>query len=141
MKIGIDLGNVIIGGDNEWFSGGDSYLRTPGVVGASESMDKLYDLGQELFVVSKAFPRNQIKSVRWLREHDYTDFFDQLNTFFVLRREDKALVCDSLGLDLMIDDRSDIIDHINLSSKGTIGYLFEGWAKFWEDYDELRRTL
>lgn len=135
MRIGIDLGNVLIGGDTEWFS--MDFLNAKPVDQAYNAIDHLTNLGHELFVVSKAYPRNQIKSVRWLRAYGFNDYFNQENTFFVLRREDKTIVCDHLKLDLMIDDRSDIIDHINEYSKDTKGYLFESWPEFWRNYARL----
>ena len=81
---------------------------------------------------------NQIKSLRWLRYWDLDGFFGWAGTFFVLRREDKTIVCDNLFLDLLIDDRRDIVDHVNNNSKRTKGYLFTTWNQFWKDYDGLQ---
>lgn len=135
MRIGIDLGNVLVGGDTEWF--GSNFLNAPIVDGGYDAIVRLVNLGHELFIVSKAYPRNQVKSKDWLYANGFNMWISDKNKFFVLRREDKTIVCDNLFLDLMIDDRSDIIDHINENSKGTVGYLFTTWEQFWDDYDKL----
>ena len=125
MRIGIDFGNVVIGGGNEWF--GREYLSSPPVPNAYQSILDLLATGHEIFGVSKAYPRNQVKTVKWLRTFGFDHIFQQSNTFFVLRREDKAIVANHMNLDFMIDDRKDIIDCINTETE-CLGMLFTSWT-------------
>lgn len=134
MRIGIDFGNVIIGGGNEWF--GQDYLRSPVLPNAHQSILNLVEDGHEVFGVSKAYPRNQVKTVKWLRTFGFDHIFGQANTFFVLRREDKAIVANHMNLDFMIDDRKDIIDHINTETE-CLGILFTSWTQTNNQLDTL----
>lgn len=97
MRIGIDFGNVVIGGGNEWF--GREYLSSPPVPNAYQSILDLAAAGHEIFGVSKAYPRNQVKTVKWLRTFGFDHIFQQSNTS-----------CVSHALGLTPTDGHDILD-------------------------------
>jgi hypothetical protein len=127
MKIGIDLGNVIIGGggdDTQFF--GDNYLSTPEVEGAWQSLMALKK-EHDTYIISKCGPNVEEKSLRWL---DVNGFYLPLRPHrvnFVRKRPLKAPMAQALELDIFIDDRADIIE----SMMGVVKYpiLFESWVK------------
>jgi len=129
MKIGIDIGNVIIGGggeDTSFFS--DNYVNTPEVEGARDSLVALKQGGHELHVISKCGPSVELKSVVWLENYNYFPWiFLERRLNFVRKRELKAPMAQALELDIFIDDRQDIID----SMEGIVEYpiLFTSWEQ------------
>ena len=126
MKIGIDLGNVIIGGggeDTQFFT--DQYLSTPEVEGSWQSLNALKK-EHELYIISKCGPAVEEKSLRWL---DANGFYLPLKPHrinFVRKRHLKAPMAQALELDIFIDDRLDIIE----SMEGIVKYpiLFDSWV-------------
>jgi hypothetical protein len=101
MRIGIDIGNVIIGGggdDTQFF--GDNYLDTPQVDGAFEAIRQIIDAGHEVFLVSKCSPKTQMRTTAWLR---FWNFYAQTGVwefpYYVESRKDKWPVARALNLD------------------------------------------
>lgn len=136
MKIGIDLGKVVIGGsgaeDTSFFS--DNYLKTPEVDGAWESLNVLTK-DHDLYIISKCGPVVEEKSLRWL---DVKGFYLPLRAHrvnFVRKRHLKAPMAQALELDIFIDDRQDIID----SLQGVVAYpiLFESWEQTNKRLEEI----
>lgn len=136
MKIGIDIGNVIIGGDHEDKSFfGDDYLETPEVADAFWSIRELKEAGHEIFLVSKCGAIVQSKTLHWLRYHEFSRRTNVNGTpFFVFDRRDKAPVARALKLDLFIDDRDDIIVSMN---RVRFAILFKSWAETMQEIKEL----
>lgn len=67
-----------------------------------------------VWLVSKAGPRVQEKTRHWLRHHR---FFERTgiapeNLRFCLERPQKAEHCKELGITHFIDDRPDVLDHL-----------------------------
>lgn len=128
MKIGIDIGNVIIGGggnDTQFFT--DDYLSTPEVDGAWDALEDLDNAGHELHIVSKCGPEVERKSLLWL---DMAGFFipvPQHRIHFVRRRTLKAPMAQALELDIFIDDRQDIVDSMDGIVKHPL--LFLSWER------------
>lgn len=112
LKIGIDIGNVIIGGggeDTTFFT--DYYLHTPPVEGAFESIAALIHDGHEVELVSKAGDVTREKTYQWLLHWDFANITGYRATpYFVYHRGDKAPVVWALRCDIFIDDRKDILD-------------------------------
>lgn len=113
MKIGIDIGNVIIGGGGEDTFFTDDYLNTPMVEGAFDSIVELRRNQHELHVISKCGPKVELKSLVWLGAYGFipTPIFER-RLHFVRRRELKAPMAQALELDIFIDDRQDVLDHM-----------------------------
>lgn len=138
MKIGVDLGNVIIGGDTE---GGTNlfftnrFLETPEVLGSYESMKPLR-LNHEIHFISKCSEPIELKSIDWLDEHGYVNL-TKGRTHFVRRRELKVLMAQALQLDIFIDDRIEIIQ----SMKDIIKYpiQFESWGQVNAELEKIFR--
>lgn len=130
MKIGIDIGNVIIGGegqDTSFFT--DNYLSTPEVPGAIDSIVALKEAGHEISLISKCGDEVRNKSLWWL---DYKEFWSKTglvdceDVYFVYHRMDKFPVARALRLDVFIDDRQDIIDDMYPIIEAI---LFRSWEK------------
>lgn len=132
MKIGIDVGGVIIDGTNEnedtsFFS--DNFLSTPAVRNAFSSIKKLVDDGHDIFIISKCGTTVQEKTLLWLEN---TNFYSETGVssnrvFFVSRRPAKTPLAKALGVEAMIDDRMDIIT--SMIDEGIFGVLFISWSQ------------
>jgi hypothetical protein len=127
VRIGIDIGNVIIGGggdDTQFFT--DDYLKTPELPGAWQALSDLRK-DHELHVISKCGPVVEEKSLKWL---DVNGFFWSLKMHrihFVRKRHLKAPMAQALELDIFIDDRQDVLDHM----EGIVPHLilFRSWEQ------------
>lgn len=117
-KIGIDIGNVIVGGDTDqpdrFFT--DRYLDTPPVPGAIESIAELSALfgAENLFLVSKCGANVERKSKEWLASVDFSDRTgiapEQFH--FCRLRPQKRDIALALGLKLFVDDRFSVLEHL-----------------------------
>jgi hypothetical protein len=128
MRIGIDIGNVIIGGggeDTSFF--GENFLKTPELLGSYSTIANLADDGHELHIISKCGVMTELKSVRWLEDRGYFWMIPQQRVHFVRKRGLKAPMAMSLELDIFIDDRQDVIDWM----QGVVKYpiLFTSWEQ------------
>jgi len=123
MKLGIDIGRVLIrpdpagGGDTSFIGGSlETALGTPPYEGMFEAVPQLVRLfGGQVWLVSKARPKMQEKTRLWLIRHE---FFERTgiapgNLRFCLERPQKAEHCRELGLDFFIDDRLDVLEHLD----------------------------
>ena len=117
--IGIDIGGVLIrpaleGGDTSFFSLG--YLETPMVEGAFEAVAALNRtvFPERVFLVSKAKSGTARKTVEWLAHHRFheTTGVPLERVHFCERREDKAIIAKRLALSVFIDDRLDVLQHL-----------------------------
>jgi len=123
MKLGIDIGRVLIspdpaGGGDTSFIGGtlEAALATPPYPGMFDCVPQLARLFDgRVWLVSKARPRTQEKTRHWLAHHR---FFERTGIApdhlrFCLERPQKADHCRELGLDHFIDDRLDVLEHLD----------------------------
>ena len=123
MKLGIDIGRVLIAPDapdgraDTSFIGGTlkAALATPPYDGMFEAVPRLVALfGGRVWLVSKAGPKVQEKTRHWLQHHA---FFERTgiapdNLRFCLERPQKAHHCRELGITHFIDDRPDVLMHL-----------------------------
>ena len=156
MKLGIDIGRVIIApdgggrGDTSFIGGRiDDALATPPYEGV---FDVLPDLVQRfdgrVWLVSKARPRTQEKTRLWLAHHQ---FFQRTgipadHLRFCLERPQKADHCRELEITHFVDDRWDVLQHL----EGVVEhrYLFGPQAtatyrgvRFVESWPVAHRTI
>lgn len=118
MRIGIDIGNVIIGSDtddpDQFF--GDRYLQAPEVHAAFQSIAELVRVSgrHNVLIISKCGPFIQKRSLEWLSHHDFFNRtgFHRENVHFTLHRHEKAPLCDRLNIDAFIDDRFTVLEHM-----------------------------
>lgn len=127
VRVGIDIGNVIIGGggeDTSFFS--DDYLQTPMVRGAMSGVAQIADR-YDVWLISKCGLKVQLRTIEWLKRRQFYAFtgVNPAHTVFVKTRPEKADVAKALALHAMIDDRQDIID----SMQGIVPrpILFTAW--------------
>lgn len=126
MRIGLDIGGVIIGGDgNDTFFTKD-YLYTPEVSLAFSSIRNLAK-EHDIFLVSKAGPLVVQKTRAWLDDREFFLWtgIDRDNLVFCRMRRQKAPIAQLLELDLFVDDRKDICD--SMEAVGIPAITFHGW--------------
>jgi hypothetical protein len=123
MKLGIDIGRVLITAEERdarpdtSFIGGslEDALRTPPYAGMFDAVPELARrFGYRVWLVSKCGPRVQEKSRRWLQHHRFFERtgIPEANLRFCLERPQKAIHCRELGITHFIDDRADVLEHL-----------------------------
>lgn len=123
LKLGIDIGRVIIGpagghgvADTSFLSGSDEdAMRTPRMPGAFEAIQRLTEVfGGRVWLVSKCGPRIESRTRRWLKEHRFFDHTGVAsgNLRFCRERPQKANHCRELGITEFLDDRLDVLSHL-----------------------------
>lgn len=133
MRVGVDIGGVVIGGpgnDTQFFTG--DWLHTPAVKGAWTALWNFWNLGVEVYFISKAGKRTASKTCGWLIYHYASNIdgsgktvFPLNNLVFCKKREQKAPIARMLELDVFIDDRQDICD--SMEAAGIRPILFKDW--------------
>lgn len=129
-KIGIDIGRVIIGpvlngkADTSFLGSTiKKSMETPPSPGALEGVKKLVEVFEgQAWLVSKCGPNVQYKTKKWLHHWDFyqlTGLLEQ-NVRFCLERHQKAAHCKQLKLNFFIDDRMDVLQHL----QGIVPNLF-----------------
>lgn len=135
MRIGIDIGNVIIGGggsDTQFFT--DDFLLTPEIEWAWENVRALKQEGHELHIISKCGPKTEEKSMKWLYLKSFLEQIPAHRIHFVRKRELKAPMALALQLDIFIDDRQDVLDHMHWTEHKI---LFTSWEQTSEELDKI----
>lgn len=121
-RIGIDIGRVIIGAvvdgqADTAFLGSrlEDAILTPPAAGAIEGVAELVARTDgHAWLISKCGPGVQAKTRAWLKHHDFwtRTGMPPAHLRFCLRRPDKALHARQLRLTAMIDDRVDVLTHL-----------------------------
>jgi hypothetical protein len=130
-RLGVDIGRVLIdgsshpgGGDTAFFQGDTAtYLATPEMAGAFEAVARLAALVDgRVWLVSKCGARVEGRTRDWLAHHRFAERtgVDQGNLRFCRRRPDKARHCAELGITHFVDDRPDVLTHLD----GIVGHRF-----------------
>ena len=125
MKLGLDIGRVLIspdpvrgtGGDTSFIGGSvEDALRTPPYEGMFEAVPQLVQrFGGRVWLISKARPKMQEKTRLWLAHHG---FFERTGIApehlrFCFERHEKAGHCQELQLTHFVDDRLDVLQHLD----------------------------
>jgi len=118
MKIGIDIGGVIIAQDTDepdlFFT--EAFLNAKTFLDCFETIKHLVQsLGCEnVFIISKCGESIQKKSREWLEHKNFFNItgFDPNNIYFCLERQEKAKIADKLGLTVFIDDRYTVLQYM-----------------------------
>lgn len=134
MKIGIDIGNVIIGGGGEDTFFTEKFLDTPELKDAFGSMLDLKSAGHEIHLISKCGESVEKKSLEWLFSWGYFYIIPQHRIHFVRKRHLKAPMAMALELDIFIDDREDVLRYM-----GTVNHriLFTSWEQTNKELAEI----
>jgi hypothetical protein len=131
MRLGIDIGKVIIngpahpeGGDTAFFTGDTArMLRTPAMPGSFEAIARLVTLfGGRVWIVSKCGERVRRRSRQWLEHHDFAGRtgIPPGHVRFCLRRADKAIHCAELGITHFVDDTLEVHEAL----RGLVPHLY-----------------
>ena len=124
IVFGIDFGGVITSTDKkstqDTFFKGD-HLKTKALEGAFEGVKRLVNMcgASNVYIVSKAYPNTQRKTLEWLEHHDFygkTGLHPD-HVYFCLERREKAGICKQLGINHFVDDRFDCIEHMEMPWK------------------------
>ncbi|HEX6095550.1 MAG TPA: hypothetical protein VF432_04420 [Thermoanaerobaculia bacterium] len=128
-RIGIDIGRVIIagdqpGGDTSFIGGSmDEVLRTPAIPGALAAIARLHTLfAGRVWLISKCGRRVEERSRVWLlhhRFHEQTGVPEE-HLRFCRERPQKRDHAVELGLTHFVDDRTDVLAHL----AGVVPHLF-----------------
>ncbi|MEE6264006.1 hypothetical protein [Plantactinospora sonchi] len=128
--LGVDVGGVIValaGREEDTSFFGSRPLETPATVGVFDALATLTGgpFAGQVHIVSKAGPKVAANTRAWLDHHD---FFGRTgisagNVHFVRERRDKAPVCQRLGITHFVDDRLDVLAHLETVRHR---YLFRG---------------
>ena len=112
--IAFDLGGVIFSSDNNIFS--DKYLETeltPGIYDLILELSKTENV--KLIIISKAYLTNAKKSREILKMYGLDDYFNSI--IFCEDNKSKASIAKSMGVNIMIDDKKEVLDHFEKSIK------------------------
>ena len=139
--LGVDVGGVIVsltGRDEDTSFFGTRPLETPAVEGVFEALATLsaQPFAGRIHLVSKAGPKVASNTRDWLAHHDFfgRTSIPAANVHFVRERRDKAAVCQRLGITHFVDDRLDVLAHLETVEHR---YLFRGGT----DPQDLPGTL
>ena len=108
MKIGIDLGWTIKGHK-------PSNERDLPAPDSFRVISELVRRGDLVYIISKVNSEQKARCEKWLETHD---FFDKTgvkpeNLYFCFERKDKAIFVKALGIKIMIDDRPEVMAHLD----------------------------
>ncbi|MCU0446363.1 MAG: hypothetical protein MUE85_15760 [Microscillaceae bacterium] len=139
MRIGIDIGRVIIAGDtdapNLFFS--QHYLQAPAVEGAIAAIQKLAEVyePENIFLVSKCGETTEQRTMAWLEAQDFFKLTGIAveNVYFCRERAEKRLICEDLDIKVFIDDRFTVLQHLDKLQKL---FLFNPIAPELAKYDK-----
>lgn len=144
-RIGIDIGGVILSRENKDFDKSHitSGKQTRAILQKQERkrvLDAVFLpycqeiislLAQahvfELFIVSYCKSVMQERNRKILRMHGFLGWIPECNWIFVEDRKDKAQICATYALDIMIDDRLDVLENIQRQSSISVAlWWFNG---------------
>ncbi len=119
-RLGVDIGGVIAErADNKkslsFFR--NDYLNTTAVEDAFISISLLsrevFGAGN-VYLVSKCGPITENKTINWLSYHNFHTItgIKSENVKFCRRREEKAPICEELGITHFIDDRLEVLSYL-----------------------------
>ena len=119
FTIAFDLGGVIFSVDNNIFL--DNYIET-------ELTEGIYDLlihlskksNIKLIIISKAFPNNAKKSKEILKLYGLDDIFNSI--IFCEFNSQKAEIAKAMNVNIMIDDKKEVLDYFDESIKTILFY-------------------
>ena len=119
-RIGLDVGGVIIdaiGNDGtDTDLRGDRYMETTPVAGVFNAVKRLIEKygADNVFIVSKCKAIIEGKTREWLAGNNFYGFtgFNPSNLYFCETREGKAPIVEDLEITDFVDDRADVLGHM-----------------------------
>ena len=120
LSIGVDMGGVCSSKSRVYEETDGEIKKLIDVPDCLKYLNKLKDDGHELVLVSFCGKR-RARETRLKLLEEYKGLFDKI--FFVKDKKKKGMVCDYNKLDVMIDDRLDVLSCINRPPKYLINYV------------------
>jgi hypothetical protein len=116
VKIGIDIGGVLYGGQGDDTVFSDNWFDTPLHEGAFETLTRLWGAGHELHIISKCGKLVEERSLLLLDRDGISDtsIIPRHRIHFVRKRHLKAPMAQALELDVFIDDIPEILDSMEM---------------------------
>jgi hypothetical protein len=118
---------ALTGRDEDTSFFGNRPLETPAVAGVFDALATLtvQPFAGRVHLVSKAGPKVAANTRAWLIHHGFSGHtgIPVSNLHFVRERRDKAPVCQRLGITHFVDDRLDVLVHLDTVEHR---YLFLG---------------
>ena len=114
--IAFDLGGVIFQSSNDTNIFSDNYLDTtiqPEMFQILEELSK--NKYHKLIIISKAFPNNAKKSKEILKMYRLDEYFNSI--IFCEKNEDKAKIAEAMRVEIMIDDKEEVLKEFPNSIK------------------------
>ena len=127
FRIGIDFGGVLSSYepkaeiDNEYAEHTNTELDMPNAI---DSLKKLKELGNDLYLISYCGKNRAMKSFNALETNNVSNLFNEL--FFVKCTKFKGSICSYVGCHFMVDDRLFILDNIKRYNNNIVTILFGG---------------
>ena len=112
--VAFDLGGVIFSSHNDIFQ--SNYIETeltPGMYDVVVELSKKENF--KLIVISKAYPTNARKSKAILKLYGLDDYFNSI--IFCENNDSKAEIAKAMNVDVMIDDKKEVLDKFNENIK------------------------
>ena len=119
--IAFDLGGVVFSSSNDTNIFSQNYIETelnPGIFDIIQTLSS--DKKNKLIIISKAFPNNARKSKEILRMKGLDVFFNSI--IFCEHISEKAEIAKAMKVNVMIDDRQDVL---NFFPEGIKTILFQ----------------
>ncbi len=119
--LGIDFGKTIcniLNGQKKYLPAEmqPHFLENPFVEGAPEVIGELVQAigAKNLYIVSKAVLLSELPIQEWLREKHFWELtgMRSYHLHFCRERKDKAAICEKLGITHFIDDRLEVLYHL-----------------------------
>jgi hypothetical protein len=142
-RVGLDVGGVILHRDPHDFaklriSNGKhkkkilhdkekkKIVEPSFVLHAQEAITRLAESNlYDLYIVSYCQLSMKERTTKILQRHGFSLLIPEVNWIFVQDRKDKAQVCQTYKLDVMIDDRYDVLENIHKFCTSTTLYWFQ----------------
>lgn len=107
LNIGIDIGWTIKG----FKPHNDKNIPSPG---SFDIITELIQRNHNIFLISKVNSEQKQKVEEWLKIHDFFNItkVKPENLYFCFERKDKSLFVKALNIDIMIDDRPEVLVHL-----------------------------
>lgn len=106
MNLGIDFGNTICKRDdkNEFCIMNDNTLLV---------ISELKKEFENVYIISKVNEEQKKETLDWMRENLFFLLIPYENIFFCNERVDKRDICNKLMIDVMIDDRPEVMSYLD----------------------------
>lgn len=118
VALGVDFGDVIIQlQPTAGISFYDhTYLSCPQLPGAMAALTKLRKkFLEKIYIISKCAPYEEIKILNWLEARSFFAItgIHKNHVIFCRQREEKAVIAQQINLTHFIDDKIDVLQHMN----------------------------